>query len=206
MPLTKDEPKPKAAEPEAPPERDEAAERADYVARSVVADVAPASARDQARYARTRANAEDPEQAAVDNRLAELLDQRADEWDKQQALTAKARGRTRGRPTVHGPGGAPLGSDIPNKVRRGDLVAYHTSSDVPDQPALVLRLHPEADDNKRYLADLHVFPVVEGSDSATVTNVTYGPGLGQFGELPDDPDDIGRGPEGNVIKRPWQHE
>jgi hypothetical protein len=179
-------------------------ERADYVARSIVGDIAPAAAREQAVVARRRASAEDPEQAAVDARLAELLDAKADEWDKQRELERKSRGRTRGRATTHGPGSAPVGSDIPHAIKRGDQIAYHTSPDVPDQFGWVVRLHPEADDNKRYLADLFIVPVVEGSSAATVTNVTYGPGLGQFSELPKDEDDIGRGSEGNTIHKPWQ--
>jgi len=99
---------------------------------------------------------------------------------------------------------APVGSDIPHAIKRGDQIAYHTSPDVPDQFGWVVRLHPEADDHKRYLADLFIVPVVEGSSAATVTNVTYGPGLGQFSELPKDEDDIGRGDEGNTIHKPWQ--
>jgi len=185
----------------------EVAERADLVARSIAKDFAPAQAREQAKAARVRAGGSDPEQSAIEQRLAELLDERADAWDKQRAAEARARGKTHGRVPVHVTGGgAAFGNDIPHTIKRGSFVAYHTTPDVPDQFGIVVRLHPAADDNKRYLADLFVIPIVEGSSAATITNVTFGDGQGQFGELPKDADDIGRGPEGNVVARPWQHE
>jgi hypothetical protein len=191
-------------------------ERAEYVAAAHVATVAPARAREEAAAARRRAGASDPEQAKVEQAVADKLEEIADKYDAQQRVQAE-RSRIQNRQaTPQAVGGAPsgpLGEPLPDDVTRGAPVVYHTPGTLLDTTGLVLNVWPKVADDpdnpsseeSRWRADLAVFPL-RGSPG-TVEGVAYGGGAGQF-QLASEVDDDERGlPEGaSAPETPFRHE
>lgn len=191
-------------------------ERADFVAQSHVQTVAPARAREEADAARRRAGAVDPEQAKVEQRVAELLDDVADQHERtQKALDERSRIQNR-RSVPQNVGGQPqgsLGEPLSDKVKRGVPVVYHTPTNQQDTTGLVINVWPKVADDpdnpkskeNRWRADLVIFPL-HGS-SGTLEGIPYGEGPGQF-ELADDLEDDDRGlAEGEVsTATPYRHE
>jgi hypothetical protein len=171
---------------------EEMKERAEFVASSVVESIAPGRAREEANAARKRASASDPEQALVEQALADKLEEVADRHDKTVAAQAE---RTR---IMNRSGGLPqrsasgvLGEPIPDSVTLGSTVVYHTPDGQPDTTSIVIGLwEPTLDDEdkpdgpkSRWRVNLELFPL-HGSPSS-IEGVPYGAGAGQFQSLDD---------------------
>ena len=191
-------------------------ERAEVVASSHVQSVAPARAREEAKAARRRAEAVDPEQAKVEQKLAELLDEVADRYEAEQAVSAERSRIQHASGVPQQVGGTPsgqLGEPLPGDVKRGAAVVYHTPGTLLDATGLVINLWPavaEDPDNpsskeQRWRADLVSFPL-RGSPG-THEGVAYGSGAGQF-QLASELEEDERGlPEGwSQAEAPYRHE
>ena len=191
-------------------------ERAEYIASTHVATVAPARAREEAEAARRRAGASDPEQSKVELAIATKLEEIADRYDAQQRVQSeRSRIQNRGASpqALSGTGSGPLGEPLPDGVKRGEAVVYHTPGELMDTTGLVINIWPPVADNpdepdgpsNRWRADLAVFPL-RGSPS-TLEGIAYGSGTGQF-ELASDLEEDARGlPEGTEMPQtPFRHE
>lgn len=193
-------------------------ERADLVARSVLPSVAPARAREEANAARVRAGASDMEQAAVELRLAELLDEVADRHEAAgELLTERSRlqsGRISQLGRAGGIASGPLGRPLPGFVKRGEPVVVHQPEGQLDQFGFVTRLWPEVADNpddpksrkRRWRADVVTFPLNSGS-AAHAEGLSYGEGIGQFEHIKElDEDDEDAVARRDHQDQPWRHE
>lgn len=205
-----------AKEPVAPETLSEttvpAAETEDPVenlARELARQVSPGRAREEAQAARARAAGSDPAQARLEDRFANHLTAIADAFESEQRR-AEEHQRLKSRSTIVGAVGAGASNQpVPESVKRGTIVLINQDVRLPDTFGMVLRLHPAVtigDETHRWRADLVAFPL-HGSPNVQEA-VPFGPGVGQFREVPDDEDDIGvLGPDGvkrNEYDKPWE--
>lgn len=200
----------------APASEGEMRDRGRLVAESAAQSIAPARAREEADAARRRAQASDPEQAMVEEELANLLDGVAERHEATTKATAERTRLMNRSAAVQPTGGSasgPLGEPLSNKVKRGSVVVYHTPGTVLDTTGLVIRVwppvHEDPDDPKsksaRWRADLVLFPF-QGSPG-TIEGVAQGSGLGQFQLAEDvDLDDVGLATGENETPAPFRHE
>lgn len=181
------------------------------LARELARAVTPGRAREEAQAARARAAGSDPAQARLEERFANHLTAIADAFEADQRKAEESQ-RMKSRSTVVGVGGASGGAanqPVPDHIKRGDIVLINQDARLPDTFALVVRLHPKVtigDGTHRWRADLVAFPL-HGSPNLQEA-VPFGPGVGQFREVPSDEDDIGvLGPDGvarNDYDKPWE--
>lgn len=193
-----------AAEPERP------VDPVEQLASDLARAVTPGRAREEAQAARARASGSDPQQARLERLFADRLTAIADAFESDQRRVEEEQ-RMKSRSTIVGTGG-PAGASnqpIPENVKRGTIVLVNQDVRVPDTFGLVVRLHPRVVVNgeaRRWRADLVAFPL-HGSPNLQEA-VPFGPGVGQFREVPDDEDDIGvLGVDGtmrNDYDRPWE--
>lgn len=179
------------------------------LARTLARQVTPGRAREEAQAARQRAAGSDPAQARLEERFADHLTAVADAFESEQRRAEEVQ-RHKTRSTVVGAAGAGAANQpVPDHIKRGDIVLINQDVRLPDTFALVVRLHPRVqvgDETHRWRADLVAFPL-HGSPNVQEA-VPFGPGVGQFREVPDDEDDIGvLGPDGvakNSYDKPWE--
>jgi len=198
------------APPEAPVEPEAPEDPVEAFATVLAREVTPGRAREEAAAARARAAGSDPAQRRLEAAFADKLTAIADAFDASQRKSEEAQ-RLRSRSTVVGVGGSQGASNrpIPEHVKRGTIVLINQDPRLPDTFGLVLRLHPRVvvnGENLRWRADVVGFPL-HGSPNVQ-EGVAFGPGVGQFREVPADEDDIGvLGPDKTSVNdydRPWE--
>lgn len=197
---------------------DELDEIADQVAQSVVASIAPARAREEAKAARVRAGASDFQQSLIEARLADLLDDVAERHERVGAAVAERARLNQGRVAQLGRAGGiasgPLGRPLPKALVRGEPVVVHQPEGTLDQFGFITRLWPEVNDNpddpksakRRWRADVVTFPLNSGS-TAHAEGLSYGSGIGQFELVKElDEDDADAVARRDHHDQPWRHE
>lgn len=198
------------SQPESVAEPQRPVDPVDVLASELARAVTPGRAREEAQAARARQSGSDPAQARLEGLFADKLTAIADAFEADQRRNEEEQ-RQKSRSVVVGVGG-PAGAQnqpIPEHIKRGTIVLVNQDVRLPDTFGLVVRLHPRVIVNgeaKRWRADLVAFPL-HGSPNVQEA-VPYGPGVGQFRQVPDDEDDIGvLGPDKvsrNDYEKPWE--
>lgn len=179
-------------------------------AKTLARQVTPGRAREEAQAARARASGSDPSQRRLEGLFADHLTAIADAFETEQRRSEEEQ-RHKSRAAVVGIGGpgAAANQPIPEHIGRGDIVLINQDVRLPDTFGIVVRLHPRVTVNgesRRWRADLVAFPL-HGSPNVQEA-VPFGPGVGQFREVPSDEDDIGvLGPDRvnvNDYEKPWE--